>query len=124
MGNYIIIAVIVLICAYAVYSYCKKLRQGGGCCGSHEAAEKKVMVADRDKSHYPYRAVLTIDGMTCSNCARRVENALNRLDGVWATVDLMSRKAELRLKQKPDGDTLRQTVREAGYTVLSLEEKD
>lgn len=122
MGSYIIGAVIIIVCAYAVYGYVRKLRRGGSCCSEGEAAEKKVKVTDRDKTHYPYACTLTIDGMTCSNCARRVENALNRVDGVWATVDLMGRRADLRLKEKPDEEALRRAVRDAGYTVLSVQE--
>ena len=84
MATYLILAAVVLICAYAVYSYIRKLRVGGGCCGEREAAPKRVRVRDRDKRHYPYVLEVTIDGMVCANCARRVENALNSLDGVWA----------------------------------------
>lgn len=64
---------------------------------------------------------MTIDGMTCSNCSRRVENALNSLDGVWAKVDLGERKADVRLKQAPDNDALRHAVQDVGYTVLSIQ---
>ena len=88
MGTILVAALLSLVFVYAIYSYVRKLRQGGGCCGGHEPAEKKVKVADRDKRHYPYTVTLTVDGMTCGNCVRRVENALNRLDGVWAEVDL------------------------------------
>ena len=73
MGTAIVIVIIVVICVFAIYSYGHKMRHGGGCCGSHEAAEKKVKVADKNKDHYPYAVTLTIDGMTCSNCSRRVE---------------------------------------------------
>lgn len=121
MGTAIVIVIIVVICVFAIYSYGHKMRHGGGCCGSHEAAEKKVKVADKNKDHYPYEVTLTIDGMTCSNCSRRVENALNSLDGVWAKVDLGERKADVRLKQAPDNDALRHTVQDVGYTVLSIQ---
>ena len=87
MATYLILAAVVLICAYAVYSYIRKLRVGGGCCGEREAAPKRVKVRDRDKRHYPYVLEVTVDGMVCANCARRVENALNSLDGVWARVE-------------------------------------
>ena len=70
MGTAIVIVIIVVICVFAIYSYGHKMRHGGGCCGSHEAAEKKVKVADKNKDHYPYAVTLTIDGMTCSNCSR------------------------------------------------------
>lgn len=120
MATAIIVVVLVAICGFAVYSYVRKLRKGGGCCPEREVSEKKVKVADKDKSHYPYQTTLTIDGMTCGNCATRVENALNALPGVWAKVDLMGKKADVLLKQPPEADTLRKAVQEVGYTVLRL----
>ena len=121
MSTAIIICVLALICGYSIWAYVKKLRYGGGCCGEHDAPEKKVAVTDKDKANYPYTVVLSIDGMTCSNCVRRVENALNRLDGVWAQVDLEKRQATVRMKQQLTEDQLRQTVRQIGYTVLSMQ---
>ena len=93
------IAVIVLVLAgvIAVRSYAKRL--ASGCCGGGgQKSDRKVRVADRNKAHYPYSAVLDIDGMVCAACARRVENGLNRLDGVWATVDLGKTQAAGRTK--------------------------
>ena len=124
MGTILVAALLSLVFVYAIYSYVRKLRQGGGCCGGHEPAEKKVKVADRDKRYYPYTVTLTVDGMTCGNCVRRVENALNRLDGVWAEVDLGAHRATVRTKQRPDEAALRQAVRGAGYLVLSVEQAD
>lgn len=121
MSTAVILLILILICVFAVRSYLKKLTHGGGCCGEHEAAEKKVKVSDRDKSHYPYTVELRIDGMTCGNCSRRVENALNRLEGTWAVVDLGERRATVRTKQPADAELLRRTVRDAGYTVLSVQ---
>lgn len=121
MGTVIVGIVIALVCVYAIYSYGKKLRQGGGCCGTHDAAEKKVKVSDHNKEHYPYTVTLDIDGMTCSSCSRRVENALNEIGGVWAKVDLGAHKATVRLKQEPDEAVLRAAVQRAGYTVMSVQ---
>lgn len=122
VANVVIVAVILAIVVYSVYSYTRKLRRGGGCCGEHEPAEKKVPVADRHKDHYPYTVRLRIDGMHCGNCARRVENALNRLDGTWAEVDLGSKSATVRCKQPPDAAALGQAVRSAGYVMLGAPE--
>ena len=42
MGTAIIVIILLLLCVYAGYSYRKKLRYGGGCCGEHDAMETKV----------------------------------------------------------------------------------
>lgn len=110
----IIILLTVLVC-FGTYQTVKKFRKGGGCCGEHEQAKKRVSVKDKNKSHYPYSVDLKIKGMTCQNCARRVENALNTLDGIWAKVDLNSNTAHILLKQETDKKELCRMIASAGY---------
>ena len=43
---------------------------------------------------------LAIGGMTCASCAARIEKKLNKLDGVTATVNYATEKAQVRA---PDG---------------------
>lgn len=106
MATAVICIILVIAVVAGVKSYMKKLRSG--CCGaSSEPAVKKVKVKDKDPSHYPYQKVLKIDGMTCGNCANRVENALNHLDGVYASVDLMKEEAVVRMKEKVEDQTLK-----------------
>lgn len=120
MATAIIVVILVLICIFSVKSYLKKLR--GGCCGAGgDAPEKKVKVADRNKANYPYQAVALIDGMACGNCATRVENALNSMDGVWAKVDLSKRQATILSKALLDEQEVRSAVRKQGYTVMKFE---
>ncbi len=120
-GTVIICAVILILCIFGIKSYWKRLTSG--CCGSSgEGKEKRVKVEDRDCSHYPVVKVLSVDGMTCGNCARRVENALNRLEGVWAEVTLSEGEATVRMKQEIGEAELRKVLREAGYALLSVKE--
>mgnify|MGYP000906418174 CR=1 FL=1 len=121
MINYIIIFLVAALGGYAGFSYVKKLKKGGDCCGSHEEAPKTVKVADKNKAHYPYEAILFIDGMSCENCAKRVENALNGLEGTWAQVNLGDSRAKVLLKEKPDIEKMAGAVRAAGYTVIKRE---
>ena len=111
----IALAAVILLAALRVR---KRARSGGGCCGDREAAVQKTAVQDRNRAHYPHELTLQIGGMTCENCARRVENALNALDGVWATVRIDSHSAVVRLKNEPDMEAIRQAVRQAGYVVM------
>ena len=98
------------VCCFGIWRYGKTLRRGG-CCGSGAVSPVKRRVADRDETHYPYTAVLTIDGMTCGHCAVRVENALNELNGVWAKVDLGGKTALVRMVQPLPEAVLRQAIR-------------
>ena len=123
MATAVICIILVIAVVAGVKSYMKKLRSG--CCGaSSEPAVQKVKVKDKDPSHYPYQKVLKIDGMTCGNCANRVENALNHLDGVYASVDLMKEEAVVRMKEKVEDQTLKKTVAAAGYTVYKVTEQN
>lgn len=116
----IIVLVLAAIAVLSVMSYVKKLRSG--CCGASDEKVKRVRVADRDKSHYPYSVVLTVDGMVCGNCAARVENALNALEGVWASADVEHGTVMVRMKQSLEEQLLRSTVNQiGGYTVMKVE---
>ena len=114
----IITMMIALIAIFGLVIYIKNLKKGGDCCPEHEEATKSVKVKDRDKSHYPYEAKLAIDGMSCGNCVRNVENALNSLEGTWASVSLEDNQATVLLKSPPDIEKLSKAVSDAGYCVL------
>jgi len=57
---------------------------------------------------------LDIGGMTCASCATRIERKLNRLDGVSATVNYATEKAQVHAAGV-DTATLIATVEAAGY---------
>ena len=74
--NSIVAVVIIVIAIFTVKKY--KMSMKYGCCGSADSGEgRRVEVADKNPEDYPYTAVLDIKGMTCENCVRYVENALN-----------------------------------------------
>ena len=95
---------------------------GKSCCsdGASGKKAKKVVVVDTDPSHYPYSDELIIGGMSCDGCARNVENALNALNGVWATVTFADHTARVRSKYPIDREALEAAVRDAGYYVMKL----
>ena len=53
-------------------------------------------------------------------CAQNVTNALNALDGVWATVTYADHTARVRSKQPIDRGALEAAVKDAGYYVMTL----
>ncbi len=120
MSTYITIVILIILSVLAIYGYVRRLLRGDSCCTTGEPPVKKVRVADRDISHYPYAAELSISGMTCARCALRVENSLNSIQGVWAQVDLGKRTAVVRGKQALDDDNLSRAVHQSGYLVTQI----
>jgi P-type Cu+ transporter len=59
---------------------------------------------------------LELEGMTCAACAARIEKALNRLDGVDATVNLATEEAAVRYEESSVAvEDLVATVKGVGY---------
>ncbi|MGW0768955.1 heavy metal translocating P-type ATPase [Streptomyces sp. NPDC002676] len=59
---------------------------------------------------------LTIGGMTCAACVRRVEKKLGKLDGVTATVNLATGRARVSHPPRIIPEELVAAVEKAGYT--------
>lgn len=115
-----ILLVLAAVAVAAVRSYRKKL--SGGCCGGDGETVKRVRVADRNAAHYACHKRVGVDGMVCANCARRVENAFNRREGVYARVDAEQHCAYVHSKQPLSDAEIRRIVSEAGYGALAIEE--
>jgi copper chaperone CopZ len=69
------------------------------------------------------KKIIKIEGMSCGHCQARVEKALNGIEGVDAKVDLKKKAAVVNLKSEVSDEILSHTVTEAGYEVVSIEEK-
>lgn len=65
------------------------------------------------------RIALTVKGMTCDGCERRVSSALTRLDGVReAKADHHAERVSVRYDPERVGeDALREQIEQAGYEV-------
>ena len=116
MEDIIIIAVLAAVVAFAIIRSIRHFK-GGGCCGSGSTTirSKKTLTAPviREK-------LLTIEGMHCENCAIRIENALNRLEGVLCRVHLKKKTAIVSLSTEAADSLLKETVECPGYTVTDI----
>ena len=116
MTDVIIIAVLILIIFLALQQTKKKLK-GGGCCsgGSTTIRDKKTLTAPKIGEK-----VLTVEGMHCENCEIRVENALNRLDGVLCKVNLKKKTATVSYSKDVSDELLKETIEKLGYEVTAI----
>lgn len=61
------------------------------------------------------RLYLDITGMSCGMCSGRVQKALNKVDGVAASVDFATRTATVETETDVTAAELCDVVRDAGY---------
>lgn len=70
------------------------------------------------------KKIVNIDGMCCEHCAKRIEKALSTVSGVVsADVKLKKKIAVIRSREEVSDEEITKTVTEAGYTVVSIENK-
>ena len=67
--------------------------------------------------------ILTIEGMSCGHCVRRVSQALNAFEGLEAVVDLERQEARVTGDGGVSDTQLTQAVVQAGYGVTRLRQE-
>ena len=127
--NFASVIIIVCVTAVAVYAIRHLVRIGKGkdsCCsgaggGARDVKKTRhVEVVDTDPAHYPFTTQIRVRDMVCDGCVENVQNALNALPGIWATVDLASRTATVRTKTEPDENVLERAIEDAGYSIIRM----
>lgn len=114
----IIIVILAIIIIAVAANYKKKLSQG--CCGAGTDTVEKVKTDDKNAEDYPYEYTLSIEGMTCKNCAARIENKFNQTEGYFAKVNLKKNSACIRTKTEVTDGELKSIVAKAGYHVTEI----
>ncbi|WBP92744.1 heavy metal-associated domain-containing protein [Mycolicibacterium neoaurum] len=74
------------------------------------------MTSGDAKAHKTQRIYLDIEGMTCGFCVRHVEKALNKIDGVSASVHLPTKSATVDIDGDVETADLCAAVAAAGYS--------
>lgn len=119
MGTYIVVAVLVVAIVFAVRGSMKHVKGEGGCCGGGSVPKVKKQ---RIKQSVAVKRIV-IEGMTCDNCRKRVENSLNELNQVNAKVSLKDNTATVKLGEYVPDEMLRGAIEKAGYKVSSIGDK-
>lgn len=121
MGTMIIVAVLILMIVYAFRGSLKHFKGEGGCCGG-EASTTRVKKQKLAQTAAVKRIV--IEGMSCEHCKQTVENCLNSLNQVNATVHLRKKEAVVKLGTAVCDEVLKEAVEKAGYQVVSITNLD
>lgn len=120
MGNTIIIIILVAVAALALIKT-RKHFQGGSCCGSGGNTIRTHKKLDAPAIG---KKTLSIDGIHCENCQARIENTLNRLDGVACQVNLHKKTATVSYSREISNQELKERIEKLGYTVTDIRQTD
>ncbi|MBP3807485.1 MAG: heavy-metal-associated domain-containing protein [Eubacterium sp.] len=118
VSTIVIVVILAVILFFAVKNSIPHFRGEGGCCGG---SGKEKLIKPAKLERIIATKVIKIEGMRCENCNRRVQNALNQLDGVNAKVYGDRAEAVVKLGRDIDDIELEKAVTDLGYRVISIE---
>lgn len=116
MENTIVLSILLVVIVFALLRT-KKHFTGGGCCGSGSTTVRSHKKLTDPKLG---EKVLVIEGMHCENCQNRVENALNRLDGIVCKVSLRKKIAAVSYSTEVSDEILKEAVEKLGFKVTEI----
>ena len=123
MGNIIVILFITVLIAIAVMRICNTIKNGGSCCSGTTAPAPKIHVNDKNRSHYPYKYLLNVEGMVCLGCVRNVENAINSDGDMWAKVDLEHKEVTVLAKRQMSRNDFIDLLKDTPYTLMDISDQ-
>ena len=114
MATTIIIIILILISLFAIQSYLKKITRG--CCGG----EVSIDTSTKDVNNYPFTRDVLIAGMSCRNCATKIENTFNKDEEYYVQVDFESNKARIKMKHNNPNINITTKIEALGYIVKQI----
>ena len=116
-ANYIVIAVILILVIIICYPLIKRMRAKEDCCGN-----EKVKINRKKLKHPAGKYKLAIEGMHCTNCVRRITEAVNGMDGLACKVSLEKGEAVVSYERQPGEDEIIRMLGEMGFRAYSIKE--
>ena len=113
MENIIVFVLLTIIVLIALRATIKRLKSKGGCCsgGDYKPKKKKLKTVIQKKTFY-------VSGMHCENCKNRIEESVNRIEGVSATVKLKKNQVLVEYETPVDDAFIINQIEKLGYTVM------
>ncbi len=117
IANIVIILIVAVMLFLGIRHTISHFKGEGGCCGGGSAP--KAIKPKRIKNVIAKKTI-TIEGMKCSNCYIRVQNALNSIDGINAKVIGSRNQAVVKLGRDISDEQIKRVITDLGYSVVSM----
>ena len=117
MENAIILIILIVIIAFALWGTIKHFKGEGDCCGGPKEKVKKKKIAGKKL----YDLVFDVYGMHCTNCKNRIENHVNEIEGVVCKVSLEKKQAVVSCYEEVDREFIRTVIDGLDFKVTGIE---
>lgn len=120
MVDIIIVLIVIALLVLALKNSIKHFKGEGACCGG--GGGSVVLDIPEKKLENPVlgKKVLKVSGMHCERCVKAVTEAINKVDGASAKVNLSQNEAVVSYDRELDEENLKRVVKDAGYRVVSV----
>lgn len=115
-ADVLVIFLIAAALAFLVYRAVKKLFSAETCCGTQKEKQTRKKLENSIGS-----VIFHVSGMRCKNCAARITNAINAIDGCCAKVNLSAGEVKIYYDRAVDEEKLISLIESMGYSVLKTE---
>ena len=120
MVDIIIVLIVIVLLGFALKGSIKHFKGESPCCGGG-SGEIVLDIPDK-KLENPIlgKKVLKISGMHCEHCVKAVTEAINKIDGAAAKVNLSENEQSFLMIVNLMTNSLEKIVKDAGYRVVSI----
>ena len=112
ISTIIIILTLAVILFFAIKNSIPHFRGEGACCGG--GGKEKIIKPNKLEDIIATKTI-HVKGMSCDNCRVRVQNRLNKIDGINAKVNLEKGIATVQLGKDISDEVLVDAICSLGY---------
>lgn len=110
MENYVMIAILAAAVVAGIVHTIRHFRGRGGCCGSGDYKVRRKRL-----KKVRFRKIFVVEGMHCAQCAARVEEAINDIEGVACRADYKNGKITVAYAEEVEDARIRARIERIGY---------
>ena len=118
MVDAIIVLIVIVLLIFALKGTLKHFKGESPCCGGGSGLIK-TEIEEKVLDHPAIgKKTVKISGMHCEHCVKSVTEAIDKIEGASAKVNLKKEEAVVSYDREIDDDDLKKAVEEAGFKVV------
>ena len=120
MVDAIIVLIVIVLLIFALKGTLKHFKGESPCCGGGSGLIK-TEIEEKVLEHPAIgKKTVMVSGMHCDHCVKSVTEAIDKIEGASAKVNLKKEEAVVSYDREIDDDDLKKAVEEAGVKVVDI----